>query len=277
MIKKSILSLSAALILQSSSALAADVQRVYATVNGNAITGADIALALKNPKINFDTLDGSTKQNILKGLVDKKLLGGIALNSKVVEDEIYKSTLKSTIENIKEELALQLWMQKESKNILVKEKELKNYYDANKEKFVKPIELKASHILVKTKKEAENIILSLNSSKNLKSDFTKLAKEKSTGPSGSKGGELGWFSLEKMVPEFSKAASTLSINSITKTPVKTQFGFHIIYLDDKKENSKISYSEIKENIRAFLVQENFKKHVDSLIQKESKKAKIIYK
>jgi len=277
MIKKSILSLSAALILQSSTALASDVQKVYATVNGKTITGADISLVLKNPQLKFETLPADTQKNVLKGLVDKKLLGSIALNSDVTNEEIYKTTLKSTIENIKEELALQLWMQKESKNIIIKDKELKDYFKNNSEKFVKPIQLKASHILVKTKDEANTIIASLKKSKNLKADFTKLAKEKSTGPSGSKGGELGWFTMDKMVPEFSDATSKLSINSITKTPVKTQFGFHIIYLDDKKEKSTVSFAEIKENIRAFLAQEKFKKHVDSLIKKESKTAKIIYK
>ena len=277
MIKKSILSVTTALLLQTSSMLAADIQKVYATVNGKTITGADVAMALKNPQINFDTLPAQTKQNVLKSLVDKKLLGGIALSSDVVNDEIYKTTLKSTIENIKEELALQVWMQKEMKKIKVSQKELKDYYETNKDKFIQPLELKASHILVKTKKEAEDIINSLIKSKNLKLDFTKLAKEKSTGPSGSKGGELGWFTLEKMVPEFSTAASKLSVNSITKNPVKTQFGFHVIYLDDKKEKSTMLFSKIKDNIKAFLGQEKFKKDVDSLILTESKKAKITYK
>ena len=278
MIKKSLLSLSAVLILSSSSMLAStNVQKIYATVNGKSITGADVAMALKNPQINFETLPLDTRKNVLKGLIEKKLLGSIALSSDVVNDNIYKTTLKSTIENIKEELALQVWMQKELKKITVLENDIKKYYDDNKAKFIKPMELKASHILLKTKAEAISIINTLNKSKNLKADFTKLAKEKSTGPSGKNGGELGWFSLEKMVPEFSNSASKLSINTFTKEPVKTQFGFHIIYLDDKKEKSTVSYNQIKENIKSFLAQNKFKEKVDSLIKVESNKAKIIYK
>ena len=277
MIRKSILSLSAALVLTTSSLTAMDIKKVYASVNGKSITGADIAVAIKNPQVDFDTLPKDTQKNILKGLVEKKILSGIALNSDVVNDKIYKSTLKSTIENIKEELAMQVWMQKELKKISVSDKETKKYYNDNKAKFVKPAEYKASHILVKTQKEAKDIISKLNNSKSLKADFIKLAKEKSTGPSGKNGGDLGWFSPEKMVPEFSKATASLKVNSITKAPVQTQFGYHIIYLEDKKEKSTISYDKIKNDIKSFLTQEKFKIKVDSLIKDESKKAKITYK
>jgi len=277
MIKKSILSLSAALVLTTSSLTAMDIKKVYANVNGKSITGADIALAIKNPKVDFDTLPKDTKHNILKSLVEKKLLSNVALNSDVVNDKIYKTTLKSTIENIKEELAMQVWMQKELKKISVSDKETKKYYNDNKSKFLKPAEFKASHILVKTQKEAKDIINKLNKSKNLKVDFVSLAKEKSTGPSGKNGGDLGWFTPEKMVPEFSKATASLKVNSITKAPVKTQFGYHVIYLEDKKDKTTISYDKIKNDIKSYLTQEKFKVKVDNLIEKESKKAKITYK
>jgi parvulin-like peptidyl-prolyl isomerase len=277
MIKKSILSLSAALILSSSTAMALDVQKVYATVNGKAITGADIALVVKNPQVDFETLPKETQKNILKGLVDKKLLSSVALNSDVVNDKIYKSTLKSTIENIKEELAMQIWMQKEMKKTKISDSEAKKYYNDNKSRFMQPEQYKARHILVKTKKEAQDIINKLSKSKNLKSDFAKLAKEKSTGPSGKNGGDLGWFPKDRMVSQFSKATGALKRGTITKTPVKTQFGYHVIYLEDKKAPSSISFDKIKNDIKTFLVQNKFKQKVDSLIKSESKKAKIIYK
>jgi parvulin-like peptidyl-prolyl isomerase len=277
MIKKSILSLSAALVLTTSNLMATDIQKVYATVNGKPITGADIAVAIKNPQVNFDTLPKETQKNILKGLIDKKLLSNVALNSDVVNDKVYKTTLKSTIENIKEELAMQVWMQKELKKIKISDNEAKKYYNENKSKFIKPMELKARHILVKTKNEAQDIINKLNKSKDLKSEFIKLAKEKSTGPSGKNGGDLGWFTKDKMVPEFSQAASSLKVNSITNEPVKTQYGYHVIYLEDKKDKSTISFDKIKNDIKSYLAQEQFKKNVDSVIQKESKKAKISYK
>ncbi len=277
MIKKSILSLSAALVLTTSNLMATDIQKVYATVNGKPITGADIAVAIKNPQVDFDTLPKETQKTILKGLIEKKLLSEVALNSDVVNDKVYKTTLKSTIENIKEELAMQVWMQKELKKIKISDSEAKKYYNSNKSKFVKPVQLKAKHILVATKKEAEEIIKKLESSKSLKTEFIKLAKEKSTGPSAKNGGDLGWFAANKMVPEFAKAVSSLNIGSITNKPVKTQFGYHVIYLEDKKDKSSVSFEKVKNDIKSYLAQEKFKNNVDSVIKKESKKAKISYK
>jgi len=277
MIKKSILSLSAALVLTTSNLAATDIQKVYATVNGKPITGADIAVAIKNPQVNFDTLPKEDQKNILKGLIEKKLLSGVALNSDVVNDKVYKTTLKSTIDNIKEELAMQIWMQKELKSIKISDSEAKKYYNENKSKFMQPEQYKARHILVKTKKEAEDIINKLKNSKNLKSDFAKLAKEKSTGPSGKNGGDLGWFPETRMVKEFSEATKKINVGSITKQPVKTQFGYHVIYLEDKKDKSIVSFNRVKNDIKSYLAQEKFKNNIDSLIKKESKKAKISYK
>ena len=277
MIKKTILSLSAALVLTTSNLIATDIQKVYATVNGKPITGADIAVAIKNPQVNFDTLPKEDQKNILKGLIEKKLLSGVALNSDVVNDKVYKTTLKSTIDNIKEELAMQIWMQKELKSIKISDSEAKKYYNENKSKFMQPEQYKARHILVKTKKEAEDIINKLKNSKNLKSDFAKLAKEKSTGPSGKNGGDLGWFPETRMVKEFSEATKKINVGSITKQPVKTQFGYHVIYLEDKKDKSIVSFNRVKNDIKSYLSQEKFKKNVDSVIKKESKKAKISYK
>ena len=93
---------------------------------------------------------------------------------------------------------------------------------------------KARHILLKTRKEAEDIIKILNKSKSLKAEFIKQAKKKSIGPSSVDGGYIGWFNRDKMVREFSDATFSLEEKSITKTPIKTPFGYHVIYLEEKK-------------------------------------------
>lgn len=265
------------LVLAITSVTAKPISKVYVNVNGEDITSNDIAIALKNPRINFDTLTKEQKDGILKQLVDKKLLAQKALKSDVTKDKTYKETLKSTIKNIKGELALQIWIKNLTEGIDISEKKMKNYYNKHKDEFSKPEEFKAKHILVKTKKEAQSIIKKLKKSKSLKADFAKLAKEKSTGPSGKNGGDLGWFNPKQMVPEFSKAVSKLKKNSITKTPVKTQFGFHIIYLEDKHSKNISSFKESKNKIKSILGQKIFKDKLTKMISQERAKAKIIYK
>jgi len=273
--KKIILSFVASVLLSTS--LSAIDNKVYASVNGKDITLTDIQVAIKDPRINFDKLPKEQQKRILEQLVQKNILASKAMHSDIVNDEVYKKTLKTTIANIKEELALQVWMQKLSKEIKVSEKDMKDFYDKNKDKFVQKAQYKASHILLKTENEAKDIIKTLKKSKNLKEDFASLAKEKSTGPSASNGGDLGWFSLDKMVPEFSQSLSLMKVNTTSATPVKTQFGFHVIYLSDMKKATTVSYDKAKDQIKMILSQNKFKEKLDGIIKEEMKKAKITYK
>ena len=274
--KKIVLSFFASVLL--STTLSANIgDKVYASVNGKDITLNDIQVALKDPRVDFDKLPKQQQKQILEQLVQKNLLASKAINSDVTSDEVYKKTLKITIQNIKEELALQVWMQKLSKQITVSEKDMKDFYSKNQDKFVQKGQFKASHILLKTEDEAKDIIKTLKKSKNLKEDFSSLAKEKSTGPSASNGGDLGWFSLDKMVPEFSQSLSLMKVNTVSVTPVKTQFGFHVIYLSDMKKATTVSYDKAKDQIKMILSQNKFKEKLDNIIKEEMKKAKITYK
>ena len=274
---KIILSTVAAISIAASTLVAGNNIKVYASVNGSDITNTDVVLVLKDPRIKFDTLPAKDQKNLIDQLIDKRLLATRALKSDVINSEAYKNTLTKTIEVLKQDLALQLWMQEMSKGIKVKENEVKKYYEENKARFVKDAELKASHILLKTKEEAQKIINTLKNSKDIKSKFTTLAKEKSTGPSGKSGGELGWFTKDKMVASFSKAADALKVGAFTVSPVKTQFGYHVIYLDDKKAKETISFNEVKNDIKNFLGQTKLKTNIDSVIKDEKSKAKITYK
>ena len=247
--------------------------KIYAVVNGENITQQVIAVALKDPKINFDTLPKDTQKDVLEKIIEQKLLAQNAVKTDVVNDKIYKQTLES----LKQDLALQVWMQQESKKINISENELKKFYENNKKLFKVPVQLHARHILVKTREEAVLLIQELNKASNLKPKFIQLAKEKSIGPSGKNGGDLSWFSLDKMVPEFSAAANKLKVGSISKEPVKTQFGFHIIYLEDRKKASTVSFEQAKFNIKQQIGQEKFVEHVQKLATKLKKKAKIEYK
>jgi len=247
--------------------------KVYAIVNGDKVTSQDIALALKDTKVNFETLDKNEKKNVLGNVIEQKLLSQNALKTNLVKEPIFKDTLKGLTQN----LAFQVWLQKESQKIHISQKTLKDFYTKNEKLFKQPAQFHARHILVKTKKEAEDIIATLSNSKNLKNDFIKLAKEKSTGPSGKNGGDLGFFAKGRMVPAFSEATGKLKIGSITKKPVKTQFGYHIIFLEDKKNPSTVSFEKVQNQILQKLGQELLMKNVKQLALKLKKQAKIEYK
>ena len=168
-------------------------------------------------------------------------------------------------------------MQKEYKKVKVSDKEKKDYFNKNKEQFKVPATLEASHILTKTEKEAKDIVKELDKAKNKKDEFIKLAKAKSVGPSAPKGGYLGKFPETQMVPEFSKAAKALKKGEYSKTPVKTQFGYHIIFLEDKIASKALEYKEVEKRISQALIQQKFREHIKKESDALRKNAKIVIK
>ena len=269
--KKTIISVVASLALSSS--LFAQTNKVYAVVNDENITASDIAVALRDPRIKFDTLQEVQKKQVLDNIIEQKLLAQKAFKSSIVKSAEFKKEL----EKVKQNLAYQIWIRDLSKTVEVTDKEVKAHYSKNKAKYITPLELKASHILVKTEKEANEIIKKLSKSKDKKISFTKMAKEKSTGPSGSNGGELGWFTKDKMLPEFSAAAEKLKVGEVSKKAVQTQYGFHVIYLDDKKTSTSLSYEKIKSQLKQELLQTIFVQKVQKIAADLKKKSKIEYK
>ncbi len=269
--KKVLLSL--ATVITISSSLIAQTDKVYATVNGMNVTQKDVAALLRGQNVEFESLQKEQQRQILDNLIEQKLLADMAYKSKISKSTEYKEEL----ERLKKSLAFQMWLRDFSQNVKIDDKEVKKFYDENKAKFKTPDQLKASHILVKTEQEAKDIIKKLSSAKKLKDEFTALAKEKSVGPSGANGGELGWFTKEKMVPEFSTAAQKLAVGTITKAPVKTNYGYHIIYLDDKKASAVLEYAKVKDRLKQDLIQQKFAKEAKDEAVKLKKKAKIEYK
>ncbi len=220
----------------------------YASIDGDKITKQDVLMVLPDPRIDFEKLPKSAQDKVIEQIINKKLVSKNALKNGIENDKEYKKTLKA----MKEDLAFQVWQKNELKKIKVTDSEKKDFYNKNKDKFVEPALLSARHILLKTEKEAKNIIAKLKKASNKEKTFIELAKTKSTGPSASNGGDLGTFSAEQMVPEFSAAAQSLSKGSFSKKPVKTQFGYHVIYLKDKKASKTMSYDEVKNNISQIL-------------------------
>ncbi len=121
-------------------------------------------------------------------------------------------------------------------------------------------EVRARHILVKEKAEAEAVITELQGG----ADFAELAKKRSTGPSGPNGGDLGYFPRGAMVPAFENAAFALEAGSFTQTPVQTQFGWHIILVEEKRIAEAPTIEELAPQLRQNLISQNLGRLLDSL-------------
>jgi len=265
--KKTVLSIVATLAISASTLSAADV---YATVNGDNVTKEDIAVVLRNPKINFDTLPKETQDRVVQQAVEKKLLTNQAIKSGIEKNPVFVKA----INKIKKDLALEIWMQTEFRKLKVSDQEKKDFYKANELKFKKQATLEARHILVETEEAAIAIIKDLEAAKDKKTKFVELAKSKSTGPTGANGGYLGKFNPAQMVPEFSAAAGALEVGKYTTAPVKTQFGFHIILLEGKEAAQSAKFEDVEKQITQAVLQEKFRKNVKAMAEKLRKTAKI---
>ena len=122
-------------------------------------------------------------------------------------------------------------------------------------------EYKARHILVKTEAEAKALIAKIDSG----ADFSKLAKEKSTDTgSGANGGDLGWFSKQDMVASFSQAVANMKKGELNKTPIKSQFGWHVIILDDERDVTPPELSKLKSEIDKIIIKEKLNSYLTDL-------------
>lgn len=213
----------------------------YGEVNGQKITQDDIAALIQNPAIVFDSLPKETQDKVLNQIVETKLLMAEALKQDIVKTPEFEAKLAQA----KGGLALQYWMQDTMKTVSITDAQADEFYTKNKDKFADMTQYKARHILVKTEDEAKKIITTLTKSKNAMDDFMKIAKEKTIDPSGkANGGDLGWFEAGKMVPEFANVIKGLSVKTFTKTPVKTPYGFHVIFLEETKAVDNATIKQI---------------------------------
>ena len=127
-----------------------------------------------------------------------------------------------------------------------------------------PQEFKARHILVETQGEALDLVTQLDGG----ADFAELAKEKSTGPSGPNGGDLGWFGPNQMVAPFSAAVAQLADGEYTKTPVQTQFGWHVILREDSRQSTPPTLESVRDVVKQRVEQQKLQNYLVQL--RESK-------
>lgn len=232
---------------------------VLATVNGTPIKSSDldIYMASKGPK----AAAGTNPDALLEEVVNRELLKQEAVKKGIDKDENFVKAMELQRTN----LLVNGLLSDTIAAVDLSDDALKKEYD-EQIKNADLNEYKASHILLKTEDEAKAVIKQLKDG----ADFAALAKEKSTGPSGPNGGDLGWFQAGSMVPEFAKAVEKMKVGSVSKSPVKTDFGWHVIKLEDKRKIDPPSFEESKNGLKNILAN----KAVQSYIIKLRDQAKI---
>ena len=188
-------------------------------------------------------MDPATKkENVLAFLIDMKIVAKAAEDKKIAEQADFKKKLDFA----RNRLLMDNLLAAEGKAALTDEAMKKVYDDAAKQ-ISGEQEVHARHILVQTEDEAKAIKAELDKG----GDFAKLAKEKSKDPGAADGGDLGFFTKEQMVPEFSKVAFSLEPGKISD-PVKTQFGWHIIKVEEKRNRKPPDFAQVKPQIEQYV-------------------------
>ena len=234
-----------------------DPAAVVATVNGKPVTEADLALAEGELAQQFARLAPEQRRAAaLSAAIEIKVMAAQAVADGLDKDPDFKRRAEFL-----QERALHGEMVEKQVVGKITDDEIRARYDKEITAVPPANEIHARHILVKTKEEADAIIKQLDDG----ADFQKLANEHTSDPSGkTNGGDLGYFGPGQMVPEFDKAAGALEVGAYTKEPVQTQFGWHIIKLEDKRAKQPPAFDAVKENVRSMIVRDKYFELVKSL-------------
>ena len=228
-----------------------------ATVNGKAIQQSLVDLVVRQGASSGRPDTPETRQAIVDQLTMQAVVADAAVGKGLDKSE----GIAEQIDAVRQSILANAYVQDFMKNNPVTEDSLKAEYERIKAT-ITGSEYKARHILVEKEAEARDIIARLKKDPGA---FAKLARERSK-DDGSKGngGDLGWFDLAGMVPEFGAAVSKLEKGKITDEPVKTQFGYHVIQLEDSKPIEAPPFDEVKPNLAPQVQQQALKKHLDDL-------------
>ena len=260
--KKTFITIKLLLFISLSNAFAQDPDTIIAAkVNNHIISAKDVLIALeKLPKKIREQPLPNIYPKLINELINQHLIARQAYKEKL---NLNKEVL-SEINKSEERIMAKFWLKNYMAN-QTKKRNIKAFYKNYLKKFKVSKEFNASHILVKEKKVALEIITKLNN----KSSFVDLAKQFSIGPYGKKGGSLNWFGAGQMVKSFEKATFVLNKGQITQKPVQTKFGFHIILLNDIRDSKPKKLSEIEQQIIK-IIKKNSLFNLEEKIKKNQK-------
>ena len=207
---------------------------------------------------DFNSFDENIRQNVLRGLVSERLIYAEAVKAGYDKDP----EVKRRLANLEKQLVMQGFMENKAKTLATDE-QLKAAYNEKAASSKGQEEVRARHILVSSEDEAKKLYEQIKKG----GDFEKIAKEKSADKgSGANGGELGWFTKDRMVPEFADAAYKLKKGDVS-APVKSEFGWHIIQVEDRRPLQVASFEEMKESLKAEVANKSVQSYVEGLLKK----------
>lgn len=239
-----------------SSVYAQEAGGVVARVGDSEVTEADIAFASQDYAAQLQQVPPTEWRSILTDIVvDMEVMANAARAAGIDKEEDFERQLKF----LRMRALRNAYLVREVEN-KVTEADVKAAYDKEFENYSGEDEISARHILLKTKEDAEAVIKELEGGK----DFAELATEKSTGPSGPNGGSLGYFGRGQMVPPFEEAAFALEVGAFSKEPVETQFGWHVIKVEDKRKQPAPELPAVAERIRQDLLRARYAEVMEKL-------------
>lgn len=244
------LSLCLALPVQAEETAKADT--VVATVNGTAITLGHMMLVQQTLPQQYQTLPSDV---LFPGILDQLIQQTVLMQTAPEQDS---RLVQLSVENERRQLkageALQKFAETAVTDDAIAALFAEQYAGKSGGK-----EYNAAHILVETEEEAQKLIADLANG----ADFAELAKAHSTGPSAPNGGDLGWFGPGQMVQPFEEAVAALDVGGVS-APVKTQFGWHVIKLNDAREKGAPTLDEVRDELAAELERKAIEDHIASL-------------
>ena len=244
-----------AIALFASLPLRADDNPVLAKVNGAEIRQSDVALAEEELGPSLAQMDPATKkENVLAFLIDMKIVAKAAEDKKIEDRPDFKARLAFT----RNRLLMDNLLAVEGKAATTDEA-MKKVYDEAAKQIEGEQEVHARHILVETEDEAKAIEAELKKG----ADFAELAKKKSKDPGAADGGDLGFFTKDQMVPEFSTVAFALEPGKISD-PVKSQFGWHVIKVEEKRSRKAPDFDQVKAQIETYVTRKAQAEYVAKL-------------
>jgi peptidyl-prolyl cis-trans isomerase C len=236
-----------ALLLGSAAPVAAQQDDpVIAKVNGVEVRASDLALAEEDLGGNVPPIPGAAKRDYLLSYITDLIIVAKAAEAKKIADA---SEFKRRLAFMRNKLLMEQFLQSETKSA-VTDAALRKAYEEGVKQMAEDKEVRARHILVETEDEAKAILEDIKKG----TDFGELAKQKSKDPSKTDGGDLGYFGKDQMVPEFAEVAFKLDKGKISD-PVKTEFGWHIIKVEDKRDRAVPEFDKVKDQLETYVMRQ----------------------
>jgi peptidyl-prolyl cis-trans isomerase C len=240
--------------------------KVLAKIDGRVITREEFNRNIERLPMHYQEIIKKEKKKFLDDLIMEELLHREAINSNIEKEPEAQEVLAQAKRKI---LVSRLIKERVDDKIDVSEENVKRHYDEHSEEFLLPERWRASHIVIDTREEAQEIKEILNQG----ASFEELAGERSRDTTSKKGGDVGYFSKGQLIPEFENACFALEVGEVSDI-VKTKFGYHVIKLTDRKSPEVQEFSSVSELIKKELAREQKKELLEQLTDGLKSKAKI---